>query len=108
MAERINSCQNYFDTLNDRFVPKASKGVDAIYQFQFDVGTWHVHVNDGSMSINQGAHDSPASTIQAKEADWVKIVNGDMNGLRAVMTRKMKVEGNIAAARKMQKIFPTN
>ncbi len=108
MADRIDSVQNYFDTLSARFVPKASKGVDAVYQFQFDVGTWHVHVNDGEMNVNQGEHASPASTIQAKEADWVKIVNGEVNGLRAVMTRKMKVEGNIAAARKMQKIFPTN
>ena len=108
MPTNISSVQDYFDTLDARFVPDASKGVDAIYQFEFDVGTWHVHVNDGAMNINQGAHTDPASTIQAKEADWVKIINGEMNGLRAVMTRKMKVSGNISAARKMQKIFPTN
>lgn len=108
MPDNISSVQEYFDTLDARFVPDASKGVDAVYQFEFDVGTWHVHVSDGSMAINSGQHGEPASTIQAKEADWVKIINGDMNGLRAVMTRKMKVTGNISAARKMQKIFPTN
>jgi putative sterol carrier protein len=30
-----------------------------------------------------------------------------MNGLRAVMTRKMKIDGNLVIARKMQKMFPT-
>ncbi len=108
MPARISSVQDYFDTLNDRFVADASKGVDYVYQFEFDCGTWHVHVNDGSIDVNSGAHADPASTLQTKEEHWVKIVNGDMSGMRAVMTRKMKVNGNIAAARKMQKIFPTN
>ena len=101
MPAPITSVQNYFDTLNDRFVADASKGVDYVYQFEFDKGTWHVHVHDG-------AHADPASTLETTEEHWVKIVNGDMSGMRAVMTRKMKVSGNIAAARKMQKIFPTN
>ena len=107
MPARITSVQNYFDTLNDRFVAGASKGVDYVYQFEFDCGTWHVHVNDGRIDINSGAHADPASTLQTKEEHWVKIVNGDMSGMRAVMTRKMKVNGDIAAARKMQNMFPT-
>ena len=108
MPAAISSVQDYFATLNDRFVADAAKGVDYVYQFEFDNGTWHVHVNDGSMTIAEGAHAEPASVLQTKEEHWVKIVNGDMSGMRAVMTRKMKVNGNIAAARKMQKIFPTN
>ena len=34
-------------------------------------------------------------------------VAGDINGLRAVMTRKMKVSGNLVMARKMQNMLPT-
>ncbi len=109
MPAAITSVNDYFNTLNDRFVAEAAKGVDFVYQFEFgDKGTWHVHVNDGSLSINEGGHEDPASTLQTTEEYWIKIVNGDMSGMRAVVTRKMKVNGNIAAARKMQKIFPTN
>lgn len=110
MAKRINSVQEYFDTLGERFVASASKGVNAIYQFEIGGdggGTWHVIVNDGAMEVHSGAHASPSSTVTSKAKDYVKIANGDMNGLRAVMTRKMRIAGNIVMARKMQNMFPT-
>ena len=110
MAKRISSVQEYFDTLGDRFVQSASKGVNAVYQFEISGdggGTWHVAVADGAMEVHQGAHASPSSTVTSKAADYVKIANGDMNGLRAVMTRKMRIAGNIVMARKMQAMFPT-
>lgn len=110
MAVRVNNCQEYFDTLDQRFVASAAKGVNAVYQFELSGdggGTWHVAVNDGAMSVHTGANPSPTAVVTSKAADYVKICNGDMNGLRAVMTRKMKVKGNIVAARKMQNMFPT-
>jgi len=105
----ISTCQEYFDTLDERFVASASKGVDAVYQFDLSGdggGTWHVIVVDGGMEVGEGAHASPSSTITAKAADYVKIANNEMNGLRAVMTRKMKIGGNLVLARKMQAMFP--
>ncbi|MFT4974869.1 MAG: hypothetical protein ACI8S6_000752, partial [Myxococcota bacterium] len=45
----VSSCQEYFDTLDTRFVQTASKGVDAIYQFNLSGdggGVWHVFVKD--------------------------------------------------------------
>ncbi len=110
MAKRVSTVQEYFDTLGDRFVADASKGVQAVYQFEISGdggGTWHVAVDDGSMQVHQGAHDKPSSTVTSKAADYIKICNGDMNGLRAVMTRKMRIGGNIVMARKMQSMFPT-
>ena len=111
MPAPISSVQDYFDTLDDRFVSEASKGVEHVYQFEFSGdqgGTWHVEVNDGSMNVHEGAHDAPSAVISTAPEIWVKIINADMTGLRAVITRKMKVSGNTAAARKMQKIFPIN
>ena len=110
MAARIESVQEYFDTLGQRFVQSASEGVQAVFQFDIsgdDGGMWHVIVNDGAMEVHSGTHDSPSATVTAKAADYVKIANGDMNGLRAVMMRKMKIGGNLVMARKMQHMFPT-
>ena len=105
----ISSCQEYFDTLDARFVASASKGVDAVYQFELTGdggGTWHVIVKDGGMTVGEGEHSSPSSTVTAKAEDYVKIANNEMNGLRAVMTRKMRIGGNLVLARKMQAMFP--
>ncbi len=110
MSFQINSVQEYFDTLDKRFVPDASGDVDATYQFTLKGdggGTWCVAVKDGGMTVSEGAIDAPDSTIEAKCGDWVKIVNGTMSGMRAVMMRKMKVGGNVTLARKMQQMFPT-
>lgn len=110
MASKISSCKEYFDTLNDRFVSDASKGLNAIYQFELsgdEGGTWHVIVNDGSIEVCEGAHAEPSAVVTSKAPDFVKISNGDINGLRAVMTRKMKIAGNLVLARKMQHMFPS-
>lgn len=109
MSMRVSSCTEYFDTLGQRFVPAASKGVNAVIQFELegaDGGNWHIVINDGTMAVNTGANAKPTVTVSAGASDYVKIVNGDMNGLRAVMTRKMKVSGNLVLARKMEQMFP--
>jgi putative sterol carrier protein len=106
----ISSCQEYFDTLGDRFVASAAKGVNAVYQFELGGnggGTWHIVVADGQLSVHNGAHESPSSVVTATAEDYVKIANGQMNGLRAVMTRRMTVSGNLVLARKMQLMLPT-
>lgn len=107
---KISTCQEYFDTLDRRFVTSAAKGVDAVYQFNLTGdggGTWHLVVKDGGFDVADGAHDDPSAVITADAGNYVKIANGDMNGLRAVMTRKMSVSGNLVLARKMQQMLPT-
>lgn len=110
MANTISSCQEYFDTLSNRFVESASKGVNAVFQFDLTGdggGKWHVTVDNGELAIGEGTHESPSATVTATAANYVKIANGEINGLRAVMTRKMKINGNLVVARKMQHMFPT-
>lgn len=105
----ISTCQEYFDTLGARFVKEASKGVDAIYQFNLTGdggGTWHVIVKDMGITVGEGEHPEASSTVTAKANDYVKIANNEMNGLRAVMTRRMRIGGNLVLARKMQAMFP--
>lgn len=110
MYKRCETVKDYFDTLGDRFQADAAKGVTAIYQFEIagdGGGTWHVKVDDGTMEVAEGPADNPSAVVTSKAKDYIKICNGDMNGLRAVMTRKMKISGNLVVARKMQHMFPT-
>lgn len=110
MAVRISTVQEYFDTLGQRFVKEAAKGVEAVFQFEISGdggGTWHVAVKDGEMTVGTGPHAKPSAVVTASADDYVKIANGDMNGLRAVMTRRMRISGNLVMARKMQHMLPT-
>ena len=106
---QVSSVQEYFDTLNQRFVQDASKGVQAVFQFELSGetgGTWHVEVDDGTMALHEGAHGQPTTIIKMKDQDYVKMVNGKLKGPMAYMTGKLKVKGSIPMAQKMQKIFP--
>ncbi|MCB9683223.1 MAG: SCP2 sterol-binding domain-containing protein [Alphaproteobacteria bacterium] len=110
MTVKITSCQEYFDRLGERFVADAAQGVNATFQFELTGdggGTWHVTVDDGTMAVAPGAHPKPTAVVSAKADDYVKIANGEINGLRAVMSRKMKISGSLVVARKMQHMFPT-
>ena len=57
LSMSVASCQEYFDTLHERFNSDAAKGLNA--SFQFDLtgdggGIYCVNVDDGSMSIVPG------------------------------------------------------
>ena len=107
----VNSVQDYFDTLPQRFQPAAAKGMNAIFQFELSGdggGTYHVKVEDGSMTVVQGAAPAPSATIKMKGDDYVKMVNGQLSGTMAFMKGQMKIAGNVLLAQKMQTIFPPN
>jgi putative sterol carrier protein len=106
---QVSSVKEYFDTLPQRFVASASKGVNAVFQFELSGdggGTYHVNVKDGAMEIVEGPHTTPSATIQMSADNYVKMVNGDLSGAMAYMKGQMKVKGNVLMAQKMQGIFP--
>ena len=109
MVEPVNSCQEYFDTLSGRFIASHAEGVDA--SFVYDLtgdggGTWTVTVSKGEVSVADGASDGAKVTYTMKAEDYVKMANGDLDGTKAFMTRKLKVKGSIPLAQKMKKFLP--
>ena len=111
MVEAVKSVKEYFETLPQRFVAEAAKSIEAVFQFELageGGGTYHVTVDHGKMAITEGAHPSPTATIKMSGDDYVKMVNGQLNGAMAFMKGQMKVTGNVLLAQKMQAIFPPN
>jgi putative sterol carrier protein len=99
MAEQVTSVKNYFDTLPDRFIASASKGVKAVIQFDLagdGGGSYHVTIDDGTMS----------TTIKMNADEYVKMVNGKLSGTMAFMKGLLKVSGNVMLAQKMQAFLP--
>ncbi len=106
---QVTSVKDYIDTLPQRFVASASKGVHAVFQFELSGeggATFHVTVDDGTMKVAEGQAPSPNTTIKMNGDDYVKMVNGKLNGAMAFMKGQMKVLGNVLLAQKMQAIFP--
>lgn len=106
---QVGSVKEYFDTLPQRFIATAAKGVKATFQFELagdGGGTYHVKVDDGTMTVVEGPADSPNTTIKMAAADYIQMVNGKMNGTMAFMKGKLKVAGNVMLAQKMNSFLP--
>ncbi len=109
MVTQVTSVKHYFDTLPERFVPEAAKGVNAVYQFEIagdGGGTYHVKIADGTMQVVEGPAESPSATIKMAADDYVQMANGKLSGTMAFMKGKLKVTGNVMLAQKMQAFLP--
>ena len=109
MVDPVSSCQEYFDTLENRFIADQADGVDAAFVYDLTGdggGTWTVTVSNGAVSVSEGAAEGAKVTYTMKADDYVKMANGDLDGTKAFMTRKLKVKGSIPLAQKMKKFLP--
>jgi putative sterol carrier protein len=106
---RVSSAEEYFDTLDTRFAPDGSKGIDAVFQWKLsgsrDIARYAV-VKNGTMELHNGEHGSPTVTIAMDADDYVRMVNREIDGALAFTTGRAKLKGSIPMAMKMRAIFP--
>ena len=99
------TAQEFFASLPDRADPSKTAGMQNTYVFDVqDVGQWTVSVDDGTVSVTEGAGEADC-TITASEETLVKIAKGEANPTTAYMTGKLKIQGDMGAALKLQKLF---
>ena len=102
MAESV---QEFFQNLESRADASKTAGMNNSFLFDIDgAGQWTVRVDDGKVSVSEGAGDADA-TIQASQEIFEKIVAGEQNPTSAYMTGKLKIKGDMGAAMKLQKLF---
>lgn len=94
--------------MDDAFDASAAAGMDTVFQFELtgDGGDeFWVHVKDGSFEKGEGMHDDPDCTVTAGADDYIKLVNGDLAAMSAVMMGKVKIKGDMGLAMKLQSVF---
>ena len=101
----MTSAREFFETLESRVDESKTRGMNNSYLFDIDgAGTWKVDVADGKVSVTEGGGDADA-TIRASEETFSAIASGEQNPTTAYMTGKLKVDGDMGAALKLQKLF---
>jgi putative sterol carrier protein len=97
--------REFFDTLESRVDATKTAGMNSSYLFEIEgAGTWKVDVADGKVSVSEGAADADV-TIRTSEETFSAIASGEQNPTTAYMTGKLKVEGDMGAALKLQNLF---
>jgi putative sterol carrier protein len=99
------SPREFFETLESRVDPSKAAGLNASYVFDIEgSGTWTVNVDDGKVSVVEGTQDADC-TISASEETFMQVVRGEQNPTSAYMGGKLRVNGDMGAAMKLQKLF---
>jgi putative sterol carrier protein len=97
--------REFFETLESRVDASKTAGVNKSYVFDIDgAGVWKVDVTDAGVNVTEGGTDGDV-TIRASEDTFRAIASGEQNPTTAYMTGKLKVDGDMSAALKLQKLF---
>lgn len=96
--------------MTESFLPEKAAGTQAIIQFDLsgeNGGQFWLDINDGTIESNAGKHENPKMTLIADADDWVKVSKGELNAMQAFMSGKIKIQGDMGLAMKMQSMFRT-
>ena len=83
-------------------------GVDAVIQFIFtgaEAGNWYVTIKEGKCSVAQGDAPSPKMTLTADSSDYIRIITGELDRMKAFMEGRIKLGGDLALAMKLMQMF---
>lgn len=104
-SEEIKSI---FPEMVNRLVPEKANGIDALIQFDLsgdNGGLFWVKVENGTAESGEGSVDNPTMTLKASADDWFAVSTGQMNAMQAFMSGKIKIQGDMSIAMKMQTMF---
>ena len=91
-----------------QFAPDKAVGIDATIAFDLsgdNGGMFWIKIADGAAETGEGNAPSPDMTVRASADDWFAVATGALNPMQAFMTGKLKIQGDMGLAMKMQSMF---
>jgi putative sterol carrier protein len=98
-----------FVGMEQAFQPEKAAGQSAVVQWDVDAPDGKhsrtVHIADGTCKVEPGAAESPRLTLTLTLPDFLRFVAGQLDGMQAFMSGKLKLGGDIMLAQTMQAWF---
>ena len=107
MATQEQVAQLFVD-MAENIDPAKTAGINATIQFDLsgdNGGLYWVKMADGSAESGSGRVENPKMTLRSSADDWVAVVNGDMNPMQAFMSGRLKIQGDMGLAMKLQMLL---
>ncbi|HTA12709.1 MAG TPA: ribonucleotide-diphosphate reductase subunit beta [Solirubrobacteraceae bacterium] len=98
-----------FDTIRRQVNPNHGLSRPTTFQWEFtdpDVPTWHLTVNNGSSTVEQGEAAKADVRLRVSYQDWVDLVGERADPVRLLATGRLRPRGNPLALRRLGKVFP--
>lgn len=103
-----DSFEGFFAELPNKIDKGKLGAMNATFQFVATGdggGDKNVKIAGGEVVIADGKADNPTIVLTAAAADWLALMNGQMNGQTAFITGKLKIQGDMTLAMKLESIF---
>ncbi|MCE4608385.1 MAG: SCP2 sterol-binding domain-containing protein [Caldisphaeraceae archaeon] len=82
------------------------KSWNKVYQFVVEgVGDFYIEISNGTMKIADGKHPNPIATLSASPDVIKKIVSGELDSMKAFMSRQLKITGNVLDTVNLKKLI---
>ena len=104
----IDSVTQIFAEIPSRFDPEKWGAGDAVLQFNIsgdDGGNWTTTIDQGKLTVAEGTVAAPSLTITCTDQDLLAMVNGELNAVSAYMQGRVKIDGNMSLAIKLQNLL---
>ncbi len=111
MAGQVESVKSLFEKhMPERLQtkPDVVAKIGAVYQFNISGpggGQWSVDCTKPGGAVVAGTSETAKCTVNCSDADFLNIVNGKLNPQMAFMAGKLKVQGDMGLAMKLQQIL---
>lgn len=103
----MSSVAKVIETMQARFNANAAAGLDLVFQFKIeDAENYYLSIKDGTCSLTEGNAEASDVALIMDSATLKGIIKGDIGGMEAFMTGKLRTEGDMMLALKLGDLFP--
>ncbi len=102
------SVKTIFEQLPTAFRSDRAAGVAVVFQFLIsgsEGGSWYVTIRDDTCKVEEGSHENPTTTIKMADRDFVALIRGELNAMKAFTSGKLRIEGDLMKSQLIEKLF---
>ena len=103
--------QEGFEGMKQNFKPEVAKGFKKRVVVQYNIegpggGTWQLIIDNGEIEIIEGEKEKTVLNFKYDSVEsFLGIQKGEIDGIQAYTTGKLKIGGPVALAQKIGEIF---
>lgn len=108
-AGTAKALDRIFSMMSDYYRPERAAGVEAAVQWKIKAGgeihDYVIRLTSTACKAERGTVDRPTTTVSTDVARFARIVAGQANAVKLLMTRKLKASGDVMFARRIDGFF---
>lgn len=94
--------------MQSRFNATAAAGLNLVFQFKItDAENYYLTVKEGTCDLQAGDAPNPDIALVMDKETIKGLLSGELSGMQAFMSGRLRTEGNMMLAMKLGELFPS-